>query len=65
MEKLFGPLGAFAMILGAIMVFDGYSDEGQASMISGVALIVSGMTFLAFYEVIKVMKQIRDNTRKE
>ena len=62
LEKLFGPLGAFIVIVGAIMAFDGFSGDDQVFLISGVALVVSGLYFLALYEVVKVLKDISDNT---
>ena len=64
LEKLFGPLGAFIAIVGAVVAFDGFSGDDQVSLIYGVAIIISGLHLLALYEVIKALKQIRDNTQR-
>ncbi len=58
MEKVFGPLGAMSVIVGCLTMFDALTGSGN--LLESIALIASGLSLLAVYEVIKVMKQIRD-----
>ena len=60
MKSIFGPLGALALIVGAVMAFDGCSSADQVDLLSGIALIVSGLTLLVLHEVIGALMKIED-----
>jgi len=60
MDGVLGILGVIALIAGAALAIAGVAGLGAFNVYQGFALIGSGIGMLAFSEVIKTLKEIRD-----
>jgi len=60
MDGVLGILGVIALMAGAALCLAGFAGLGAFNVYQGVALLGSGIGMLAFSEVIKTLKEIRD-----
>lgn len=65
MDGVLGILGILTVILGGILAVDAIavSSYGAAGWIYAGSAIGSGITLLAFSEMLKVLKEIRDSLK--
>jgi|AntRauTorckE6833_2_1112554.scaffolds.fasta_scaffold144997_2 hypothetical protein len=65
MEKVFGPLGVLALVLGGVQALQYLEGKQMQDAIYGASLIGSGLSLLAVFEIIRVLKQIRDGVKPD
>ena len=65
MEKLFGILAIAALGMGLVEVLQFIENETIQDAFNAAAYVGSGLSCLAIYEIIKVLKQIRDGEKTE
>ncbi len=65
MEKIFCALGIIALVWGGVEGLQYMEDERLQDALHAIYLGGAGLSLLAIYEVIKVLKQIRDGVKPE
>ncbi len=63
MDGILGILGILAASIGSVVCFSGLYDGNSAQIMLGLALLLSGLGYLAVSSIIKLLKEIRDSIR--
>lgn len=65
MDGFLGLLGIVALVAGAMFTLVGFTGGDFFNVYQGAAFLGSGIGMLAFSEIIKTLKEIRDRLPKE